>query len=109
MAFGFDECRFWAQVAELVDALASGASFRKEVEVRVFSWAPINRIIFVSRYGFRTYWIESGNHACRICLPSHLGVTRFPDLTLLFLRTGLQDGYARTIGVCVLIYDGTYL
>ena len=29
-----------AQVAELVDALASGASFRMEVEVRVFSWAP---------------------------------------------------------------------
>ena len=30
-----------AQVAELVDALASGASARKGVEVRVFSWAPI--------------------------------------------------------------------
>ena len=30
----------WAQVAELVDALASGASGRKAVEVRVFSWAP---------------------------------------------------------------------
>ena len=29
-----------AQVAELVDALASGASNRKVVEVRVFSWAP---------------------------------------------------------------------
>ena len=29
-----------AQVAELVDALASGASGRKVVEVRVFSWAP---------------------------------------------------------------------
>ncbi len=29
-----------AQVAELVDALASGASIRKDVEVRVFSWAP---------------------------------------------------------------------
>ena len=29
-----------AQVAELVDALASGASGRKAVEVRVFSWAP---------------------------------------------------------------------
>src|SRR4249920_2079990 len=29
-----------AQVAELVDALASGASARKGVEVRVFSWAP---------------------------------------------------------------------
>ncbi len=30
-----------AQVAELVDALASGASDRKVVEVRVLSWAPL--------------------------------------------------------------------
>ena len=30
-----------AQVAELVDALASGASVRKDVEVRVLSWAPL--------------------------------------------------------------------
>ena len=29
-----------AQVAELVDALASGASIRKDVEVQVLSWAP---------------------------------------------------------------------
>ena len=29
-----------AQVAELVDALASGASALMGVEVRVFSWAP---------------------------------------------------------------------
>ena len=29
-----------AQMAELVDALASGASGRKVVEVRVFFWAP---------------------------------------------------------------------
>ena len=29
-----------AQVVELVDALASGASGRKVVEVRVLSWAP---------------------------------------------------------------------
>jgi hypothetical protein len=29
-----------AQVAELVDALDSGSSGRKLVEVRVFSWAP---------------------------------------------------------------------
>src|SRR5215813_1609606 len=29
-----------AQVAELVDALDSGSSARKGVEVRVFSWAP---------------------------------------------------------------------
>ena len=32
-----------AQVAELVDALASGASARMGVEVRVFSWAPIKK------------------------------------------------------------------
>ena len=31
-----------AQVAELVDALASGASARMGVEVRVFSWAPFS-------------------------------------------------------------------
>ena len=37
-----------AQVAELVDALASGASDRKIVEVRVFSWAPnLNRTPFL--------------------------------------------------------------
>ena len=29
-----------AQVVELVDALASGASVRKDVEVQVLSWAP---------------------------------------------------------------------
>src|ERR1044072_6667806 len=32
-----------AQVAELVDALASGASSRKGVKVRVLSWAPNSR------------------------------------------------------------------
>ena len=32
-----------AQVAELVDALVSGTSGRKAVEVRVFSWAPSPR------------------------------------------------------------------
>ena len=31
----------FAQVAELVDALASGASVCMDVEVRVLSWAPI--------------------------------------------------------------------
>ena len=30
----------FAQVAELVDALASGASVRMDVEVQVLSWAP---------------------------------------------------------------------
>ena len=33
-----------AQVAELADALASGASGRKVVEVRVLSWAPFLRV-----------------------------------------------------------------
>ncbi|CAM9526430.1 unnamed protein product, partial [Phaeothamnion confervicola] len=39
-------CPYNAQVAELVDALASGASARKGVEVRVFSWAPPFALIF---------------------------------------------------------------
>ena len=30
-----------AQVVKLVDALASGASVRKDVKVRVLSWAPL--------------------------------------------------------------------
>src|SRR5271157_1305504 len=34
--------RACAQVAELADALASGASGRKVVEVRVLSWAPFS-------------------------------------------------------------------
>ena len=34
-----------AQVAELADALASGASSRKGVEVRVLSWAPLNQCL----------------------------------------------------------------
>ena len=39
-----------AQVAELVDALASGVSSRKGVKVRVLSWAPF---IFKSA---EVYW-----------------------------------------------------
>ena len=42
-----------AQVAELVDALASGASGRKAVEVRVFSWAPP---LFLHRTGADVTW-----------------------------------------------------
>ena len=33
--------RHVAQVAELVDALASGASVHLDVEVQVLSWAPL--------------------------------------------------------------------
>ena len=41
MASHAADIMFWhAQVAELVDALASGASDLLVVEVRVFSWAP---------------------------------------------------------------------
>jgi hypothetical protein len=36
-----------AQVAELVDALASGASGLTAVKVRVLSWAPIGRPMFL--------------------------------------------------------------
>ena len=32
-----------AQMAELVDALGSGPSPRKRVEVRVFFWAPFSK------------------------------------------------------------------
>ena len=35
-----------AQVVELVDALASGASVRKDVKVRVLSWAPTPKDAF---------------------------------------------------------------
>ncbi len=38
-----------AQVAELVDALASGASGLMVVEVRVFSWAPQHPAVYYSR------------------------------------------------------------
>lgn len=34
--------RHRAQMAELVDALASGASVRMDVEVRVLFWAPLS-------------------------------------------------------------------
>ena len=44
-----------AQVAELVDALASGASGRKAVEVRVFSWAPINASFEVQVPDFQAF------------------------------------------------------
>src|SRR4029077_17576235 len=37
--------RTCAQVAELADALASGASGRKVVEVRVLSWAPLFQVV----------------------------------------------------------------
>jgi hypothetical protein len=39
-----------AQVAELVDALASGASDRKVVKVRVLSWAPFPKSMCVMRF-----------------------------------------------------------
>ena len=51
-----------AQVAELVDALASGASGRKVVEVRVFSWAPSGRAGLTT--GLTTGWAASAVWAC---------------------------------------------
>lgn len=47
LTFMFFVCKFTsikiAQMAELVDALASGASTRKGVEVRVLFWAPSDK------------------------------------------------------------------
>ena len=61
--YRFDECAYishpqrstalFAQVAELVDALVSGISDRKIVEVRVFSWAPISKNPINDRVFFR--------------------------------------------------------
>ena len=48
-----------AQVAELVDALASGASDRKIVEVRVFSWAPSYFCFGERRNPARSIYISS--------------------------------------------------
>ena len=53
--------RLWAQVAELVDAQASGACGGNLVEVRVFSWAPY------SRCGTLRSAVESGKHIDRMC------------------------------------------
>ena len=36
---------YFAEVVELVDTLASGASALTGVEVQVLSWAPINKAI----------------------------------------------------------------
>ena len=38
---------FLAQMAELVDALASGASVLMDVEVRVLFWAPLHQIMLI--------------------------------------------------------------
>src|SRR5437868_10507223 len=49
-----------AQVAELVDAPASGAGARKGVEVRVLSWAPLPR---AARPGDERAWRSERNEA----------------------------------------------
>ena len=44
-------------MAELVDALRSGRSGRKAVEVRVLFWAPRN--IFAKRNSYNIYQVKS--------------------------------------------------
>ena len=44
-----------AQMAELVDALVSGTSVRKDVEVRVFFWAPNFKQSFLKGCFFYIY------------------------------------------------------
>jgi hypothetical protein len=62
-----------AQVAELVDALASGASGCKVVKVRVLSWAPL-----------ALQWLK--------CLVSQRFVARSPALTVC-LRDSQSRGF----------------
>ena len=42
----------------IVDALASGASGRKVVEVRVFSWAPLSPNSVVQVPDFQAFWFD---------------------------------------------------
>ena len=65
-----------AQVAELADALASGASGRKVVEVRVLSWAPLfyyrpfrNQPLCVKRISLR----------CHVDIPQHENKRQYPQ------------------------------
>jgi hypothetical protein len=65
-----------AQVAELVDALASGASVRMDVEVRVLSWAPFLKITT------RENRIHAGTDRCLLPHPMNrcdLYTGRHPD------------------------------
>ena len=41
----------------MVDALASGASVRMDVEVRVLSWAPFNHKIYIFIKKLTDFWI----------------------------------------------------
>ena len=47
-------------MAELVDALASGASDRKIVEVRVFFWAPLFIWLITKNLGWGMLNIDEG-------------------------------------------------
>jgi hypothetical protein len=60
-----------AQVAELVDAPASGAGARKGVEVRVLSWAPLPEFCHNGRATTPANVI-AGAHRCRFLRPMQL-------------------------------------
>ena len=70
-----------AQVAELVDALASGASGGNSVEVRVLSWAPIVNEAR-SDAGFRLYGIQQSTFGTKTPSLDRLGACFADDLTL---------------------------
>ena len=53
----FERCSLHAQVAELVDALASGASDHLVVEVRVFSWAP--QVCAVTKNDYGSFFLRN--------------------------------------------------
>ena len=66
-------------MAELADALASGASSRKGVEVRVLSWAPYSIQIHTCLQRFEFYCMHAV--MARLLLPA---------------RNEKRDGHART-------------
>src|SRR5208337_2937418 len=65
-----------AQVAELADALASGASGRKVVEVRVLSWAPFLLITHAGSPFTRTRHNSFRRH---IDVPQHKHKRQYPQ------------------------------
>ncbi len=61
-----------AQVAELADALDSGSSARKGVEVRVLSWAPIAGLSSYLRLGLTLWKRETPDTAPKTSIRSRI-------------------------------------
>ena len=56
----------FAQMAELVDALVSGTSFRKRVQVRVLFWAQKKEVNFTS-FLYMCFCLSIVCELCNVC------------------------------------------